>query len=49
MADMTFQELMNAFHRNDHLNNTVVYGELLEQLTNDRITPVIGAGLSAWV
>ena len=48
MADMTFQELMNAFHRNDHLNNTVVYGELLEQLKNDRITPVIGAGLSAW-
>ena len=48
MADMTFEELMNAFHKTKYLNNTVVYKELLKQLKTDRITPVIGAGLSVW-
>ena len=48
MADMTFEKLMNAFHKTKYLNNTVVYKELLKQLKTDRITPVIGAGLSVW-
>ena len=39
---------MNAFHKTKYLNNTVVYKELLKQLKTDRITPVIGAGLSVW-
>ena len=39
---MTFQELMDV-----SVNNPVVYGELLRQLSK-RVTPVIGAGLSAW-
>ena len=45
---MTFQELMDTFHVNMYLNNTVVYEELLTHLKRNRITPVIGAGLSVW-
>jgi len=48
MADMTFEELMNAFHKNRYLNNTVVYKEILAQLKINHLTPVIGAGLSVW-
>ena len=48
VKNMTFEELMNAFHKTKYLNNTVVYKELLKQLKTDRITPVIGAGLSVW-
>ena len=42
VKNMTFQELMDV-----SVNNPVVYGELLRQLSK-RVTPVIGAGLSAW-
>lgn len=45
---MTFQELMEAYHVNNYLGNNAVYKELLDQLQRDRITPVIGAGLSVW-
>ena len=45
---MTFQELMDTFHVNMYLNNTVVYKEILAQLKINRLTPVIGAGLSVW-
>ena len=48
VKNMTFQDLMNAFYVNSKLNNTVVYEKLAEQLKRDRITPVIGAGLSVW-
>ncbi|MEE0675335.1 MAG: SIR2 family protein, partial [Ruminococcus sp.] len=45
---MTFEELMGAYKINDDLCNKAVYDELLKQLKNDRVTPVIGAGLSVW-
>ena len=45
---MTFKELMDAFYVNKHYNNNSIYAELLAQLKRDRITPVIGAGLSVW-
>ena len=45
---MTFEELMNAYHINDDLCNKVVYNSLLKELKNNRIIPVIGAGLSMW-
>ena len=48
VKNMTFQDLMNAFYVNNKLNNTIVYEKLAEQLKRDRITPVIGAGLSVW-
>ena len=45
---MTFQELMDAYKVNDVLCNEASYDALLEQMKTDRITPVIGAGLSCW-
>lgn len=45
---MTFQDLLDSFYINDDLCNKAVYYSLLEQYMNDRITPVIGAGLSLW-
>ena len=45
---MTFEGLMGAYKINDDLCNKAVYDELLKQLKNDRVTPVIGAGLSKW-
>ncbi len=45
---MTFQQLMDAFNINDDLRNQNVYTELLKQMRRDRVTPVIGAGISCW-
>lgn len=45
---MTFEELMNAYYIDEDRCNAVVYEELLSQLKTNRITPVIGAGLSKW-
>ena len=45
---MTFEELMNAYHINDDLCNKTVYNNLLNEIKNNRVTPVIGSGLSMW-
>ena len=45
---MTFQDLMEAFHVNPDLCNETIYRALLEQMKRDRVTPVVGAGLSCW-
>ena len=45
---MTFEELMGSFSINNDLCNRKVYGQLLAQLRDNRVTPVIGAGLSCW-
>lgn len=45
---MTFQDLLDSFNVNDDICNKSAYDALLKQCMNDRITPVIGAGLSLW-
>ena len=44
---MTFQDLMDSFFISKKANNEITYRRLLEQM-DDRVTPVIGAGLSCW-
>lgn len=44
---MTFQELMGVYQINDDLGNQSAYQALVKQMQN-RVTPVIGAGLSVW-
>ncbi len=48
LAKMTFSDLMNAFYVNDSMCNQRVYDNLLKQMKNNRVIPVIGAGLSCW-
>lgn len=45
---MTFEQLMNAWRFSKAFGNKNVYKALLEQMRRDRITPVIGAGISCW-
>ena len=45
---MTFRELLSSFCVNDDLSNESVYKALIKMIKEKRITPVIGAGLSAW-
>ena len=45
---MTFDELMDFYNINDDLCNRAVYNSLLNELQSNRVTPVIGAGLSCW-
>ena len=45
---MTFDELMDFYNINDDLCNRTVYNSLLNELKSNRVTPVIGAGLSCW-
>lgn len=45
---MTFDELKKCFYVNENDCNEAVYKELLHALKENRVTPVIGAGLSAW-
>lgn len=45
---MTFSDLMSAFYVNDSICNQRVYDKLLNQMINNRVIPVIGAGLSCW-
>ena len=45
---MTFDELMDFYNINDDLCNRAVYNSLLNELKSNRVTPVIGAGLSYW-
>ena len=45
---MTFDELMDFYNINDDLCNRAVYNSLLNELKSNRVTPVIGAGLSCW-
>ena len=42
---MTFQELIESFHSNEHLCNANAYRALLEQMKRGLVTPVVGAGL----
>ncbi len=44
---MTFQDLMDSFFIGQQSNNVITYQRLLKQM-DDRVTPVIGAGLSCW-
>lgn len=46
---MTFQDLMDAFIiKEDMFSNAKAYDQLLHQMKNNRVIPVIGAGLSVW-
>ena len=43
---MTFQDLMDTFCINGDISNANSYESLLAQMRKNRVTPVIGAGLS---
>ena len=45
---MTFQELMDCYTISDFENNDITYKQLVDSLTRNNVTPVIGAGLSHW-
>ena len=45
---MTFQDLMDTFCINGDISNANSYESLLAQMRKNRVTPVIGAGLSCW-
>ena len=45
---MFFDDLMETYKINDDLSNRKTYDALLNQIMNDRVTPIIGAGLSCW-
>lgn len=46
---MTFQELMDCCMISEDENNRIVYDQLLELFNKQRVTPIIGAGISHWV
>jgi ABC-type oligopeptide transport system ATPase subunit len=45
---MDFSELMDAYKINSDLCNKNTYDSLVLQLRTNRVTPIIGAGLSCW-